>query len=103
MHGGPGHKTDQVFPKTVDIIANVQRKRIGSNMRSFVTKGRIIALLVSMVLFAATFVVGARHGYQLGFQDGENRANSWWIDKKSRYYESAEIKKKRITMHHNQV
>ena len=72
-------------------------------MRSFVTKSRIIALVVSMVLFAAVFLAGARHGYQLGYDDGENRANGWWIDKKSRYYESAEIKKKRINMHHNHV
>ena len=72
-------------------------------MRSLVTKRRIIALVVFMVFFAGTFLFGARHGYELGFNDGQNRANSWWIDKKSRYYESAEIKKKRIDMHHNQV
>ncbi|BBO83640.1 hypothetical protein [Desulfosarcina ovata] len=72
-------------------------------MRSFVSKGRFIAVAVALILIAAAFLFGARRGYQLGYTDGENRANSWWIDKKSRYYESAEIKKKRIHLNHNQI
>ncbi len=72
-------------------------------MRSFFTRGRFIATTAVIMLLITVFLVGAHHGYDLGYADGENTANGWWIDKKSRYYESAEIKKKRINLNHNQV
>jgi heme A synthase len=72
-------------------------------MRSFITRGRIITATVTIILLAAVFLAGARHGYDLGFVAGENRANGWWIDKKTHYYESTEIKKKRINLKHNHI
>jgi hypothetical protein len=35
--------------------------------------------------------------------DGENKANGWWIDKKARYYDAAEVRKKRINRKHNHI
>ena len=72
-------------------------------MLSYITKGRLIAAAVGIILFVSVFLAGAHRGYNLGFTDGENRANGWWIDKKSRYYESAEVKKKRITLNFNRI
>ena len=72
-------------------------------MRSFFTRKKIFVAVVASLLLLAVFLAGARHGYDLGFSDGESKANGWWIDKKSRYYESAEIKKKRATRQHNQI
>ncbi len=72
-------------------------------MRAFVTKGRLIAATVTIIILIAVFLTGARHGYDLGYTDGENRANGWWIDKKSHYYESAEVRKKRINLKHNHI
>lgn len=72
-------------------------------MGSFVTKGRLITAAIAILLLATVFLAGARRGYDLGFTDGENKANGWWIDKKSRYYESAEVKKKRINRNHNHI
>lgn len=72
-------------------------------MRSFVTRGRLIAATVTLFLLAVIFLAGAHHGYHLGFVDGENRANGWWIDKKTSYYESGEIKRKRINLKHNHI
>ena len=72
-------------------------------MRSFVTRSRLIAATVTIILLIAIFLTGARHGYDLGYVDGENRANGWWIDKKTHYYESAEIRKKRINLKHNHI
>lgn len=72
-------------------------------MRLFVTRGRFIVATVTIILLIAVFLAGARHGYDLGYVDGENRANGWWIDKKARYYESAEVRKKRINLKHNHI
>jgi membrane protein DedA with SNARE-associated domain len=72
-------------------------------MKSLITKGRLFAAAVTLILLAAGFLAGAQHGYNLGYLDGENRANGWWIDKKTHYYESAEIKKKRINRKHNHI
>ncbi len=72
-------------------------------MQSFMTRGRIITATVIIILLTAVFLAGVQHGYDIGFADGEDRANGWWIDKKSRYYESAEIKKKRLTLNHNAI
>jgi len=72
-------------------------------MRSFVTRGRLIAAAVAIILLIAVFLTGARHGYDLGYVDGEKRANGWWIDKKTRYYESAEVRKKCINRKHHHI
>lgn len=72
-------------------------------MRSFITKGRLFATIVAILLLTGAFLAGARQGYEIGYNDGEKTANGWWIDKKSRYYESAEVKKKRINLKFNQI
>lgn len=72
-------------------------------MKSLITKGRLITAAVAVLLLASVFLAGAHRGYSLGYTDGENTANGWWIDKKSRYYESAEVRKKRIHQKHNQI
>lgn len=72
-------------------------------MRLLITKGRLIAVTVGIILVLAVFLAGARQGYNFGYTDGENRANGWWIDKKTRYYESAEVMKKRINLKHNHI
>jgi hypothetical protein len=80
-----------------------QRQRISNTMRSFITKGRLFAAAVIIILLVAGFLVGVHHGYNLGYREGENRTNGWWIDKKTQYYESAEIRKKRINLKHNHI
>ncbi len=72
-------------------------------MRSFFTTGRLVTTGLIVILLVTVFFAGAHHGYSLGFVDGENKANGWWIDKKSRYYESGEIRKKRINLKYNQI
>ena len=72
-------------------------------MRRIFSKGRLIATALALALLTAPFLVGARHGYDLGYHDGEKRANGWWIDKKARYYESSEVRKKRIHRQHHHL
>jgi hypothetical protein len=72
-------------------------------MKSLITKGRLIKATAAITLLVAVFLIGAQRGYDLGFAEGEKKANGWWIDKKSRYYESSEIKKKRISHKYNQI
>ena len=92
------------FPaKRPKVMSETQRQRMGTIMRSFITKGRLIAATVTLILLVAGFLAGAQHGYNLGYLDGENRANGWWIDKKTHYYESSEIRKKRINLKHNHI
>jgi hypothetical protein len=78
-------------------------KKAGSIMKSLITKSRVIVATVTIILLAAVFLIGAHRGYDLGYSDGEDTANGWWIDKKARYYESSEIKKKRIHRKYNQI
>ena len=73
------------------------------SMRSFFAKDRIIRTLVVFFLLALFFIAGAYQGYDRGYNEGQERANGWWIDKKSRYYESNKIRRKRITLKHNQI
>jgi hypothetical protein len=72
-------------------------------MKAFITKGRLVKAAVAILLMAAIFLAGAQRGYDLGYVDGENRANNWWIDKKSHYYESTKIKQKRINLKYNEI
>ena len=78
-------------------------KKSGIIMRSLITKGRLIVAAMLFILLVAGFLAGAQHGYDLGYLDGENSAHGWWIDKKTHYYESSEIKKKRINRKHNHI
>lgn len=70
-------------------------------MGSFVSKRTFVAVVIVTVMLIAVFFTGIHHGYYLGYEDGEKKANGWWIDKKSLYYESSEIIKKRFTNNHN--
>ena len=72
-------------------------------MKAFFTRGKLLMAAVGIILLAAVFLAGARHGYDLGYTEGEKRTNGWWIDKKARYYESGEVRKKRITLKLNHI
>lgn len=72
-------------------------------MKVFITKRRLVKAAMAIILMAAIFFTGAQRGYDLGFTDGETRTNSWWIDKKSNYYEATKIKQKRISLKYNEI
>ena len=72
-------------------------------MNVFITKIRLVKAAMAIFIMAAIFLAGAQRGYDLGFVDGENKANRWWIDKKSNYYESTKIKQKRLNLKHNEI
>jgi hypothetical protein len=93
----------QVSSLTAETYSEIQHQGMGSIMRSVITKKRLITAAVTLVIMVSVFLAGAHRGYDLGYTDGENTANGWWIDKKSRYYESAEVIKKRINLKYNQI
>lgn len=72
-------------------------------MKVFITKDRLVKAAMAIFLMVAIFMAGAQRGYDLGFVDGEKKANHWWIDKKSNYYESTKIKQKRINLRYNEI
>lgn len=78
-------------------------KTIGAAIGAAMTKKRLIAVTVVITLILAVFIVGVHRGYRLGFTDGEKKANCWWIDQKSRYYESSEIRKSRLSQKFNEI
>ena len=80
-----------------------QFQRIGAIMKAIFTKGRLFMAAAGIMMLVAVFLAGARHGYHLGFTEGEKRTNGWWIDKKARYYESDEVRKKRINLKFNHI
>ena len=91
------------MPMLIEAGPYNKNQRIGSIMKPLITKGKLIAATIALIMMAAIFLAGARHGYDLGFVDGENRTNGWWIDKKARYYESGEVKKKQLQRKHNHI
>jgi hypothetical protein len=97
------YKTNQVFKKTAEGNREIKVQRICSIMKLFITRGRLVKAAMALILMAAIFLAGARRGYDLGFTDGETRTNSWWIDKKSNYYEATKIKQKRISLKYNEI
>lgn len=101
--GGAYQKEVKFLAKTPKRKHENQRQRICTLMISFITKGRLITATVVIILLVTGFLAGAQHGYNLGYREGENRTNGWWIDKKTHYYESAEIRKKRISLKHNHI
>jgi hypothetical protein len=72
-------------------------------MRSWFTKGRLITAAIGIVFMVAVFLLGARQGYNLGYTDGQNKANGWWIAQKSRYFDSGKIRKKRFALKYNRI
>ena len=72
-------------------------------MKAFFTKGRLFMAAAGIIVLVAVFLAGTRHGYDLGYTEGEKRTNGWWIDKKARYYESGEVRKKRINLKLNHI
>ena len=72
-------------------------------MKVFFTKGRLFMAAAGIIVLVAVFLAGTRHGYYLGYTEGEKRTNGWWIDKKARYYESGEVRKKRINLKLNHI
>ena len=78
-------------------------KKMGAVMCAWITGRRLMAMTVLITLILAFFCAGIYRGYRLGFSDGEKKANCWWIDQKSRYYESSEIRKSRLSQKFNQI
>lgn len=66
-------------------------------------KTKWIVVVLAVLVLGAVFLAGMMNGYHRGYTDGANQTNGWWIDKKTRYYESGEIIKKRIHRQHNHV
>lgn len=60
-------------------------------------------LLLLLALFALVAVCFEYHGFSRGFHQGTRFTNTWWIDKKSTYYETKEVLRKRIDNGHNQI
>ncbi len=57
----------------------------------------LLFLMVSLVL------LGTRNGYQAGYEQGRKETNTWWIDQKSRVYDTSEVLKKNTTKGYNQI
>jgi ABC-type glycerol-3-phosphate transport system substrate-binding protein len=56
-----------------------------------------------VLLLAAVALAFELHGFHRGYRKGEKVTNSWWINKKSLYYDTSEIIKKQIAEHHNHI
>ena len=70
-------------------------------------KRTILRYLIGGVLGTALLLVafwsGAYCGFRMGYTRAERITNTWWIDQKSRYYDSSEVQKKRLAQRYNAV
>lgn len=58
-------------------------------------------ILLFVVLLIIVAVFSQHHGYKNGYADGKQITNAWWIDKKSRHYETSDVIKKRMVKKHH--
>jgi hypothetical protein len=63
--------------------------------RSGISLGEMKKLLLVLAILLFTVLICEYHGYQRGYADGEKQTNTWWIDKKSTYYDIREVVRKR--------
>ena len=54
-----------------------------------------------IILLLAVALAFEFHGFRRGFRQGETVTNSWWIGKKSVYYDTSEVIKKQRAEHQN--
>ena len=60
-------------------------------------------IILILILLSLVAVVCEYHGFKRGFTEGEKVANSWWIDKKSLYYDSSEVLKKQMAKQNHHI
>jgi hypothetical protein len=72
-------------------------------MRKGVILKHLIIISLILAALGLTALTGAYHGYRRGYKAGERATNTWWIDKKSVYYDTAEVIKRRIAKHHPEI
>lgn len=56
-----------------------------------------------LLLLMAMLLLGELHGYRRGYELGRKEINTWWIDQKSRLYDTSEILKKDAAKGYNQI
>lgn len=61
---------------------------------------KYIFIILTLFLFAFLCEL---HGYHRGYENGRKSANAWWIDKKSRIYDTSEVLKKDTESGHNHI
>ncbi len=57
-------------------------------------------LIIIITLLILSFLCEL-HGYYRGYAQGRKSTNAWWIDKKSRIYDTSEVLKKDVMHGHN--
>jgi hypothetical protein len=60
-------------------------------------------IILVLILAFTVAVVCEYHGFNRGFAEGEKSANTWWIEKKSLYYDTSEVVKKQIAKQNNHI
>ncbi len=58
-------------------------------------------ILLIAVLLTIVAVFSRHYGYKSGYIEGKQITNAWWIDKKSRHYETSDVIRKRMIKKHH--
>lgn len=61
---------------------------------------KILFMIIILLLLA---MFSEHHGYQRGYKEGRKETNSWWIDQKSRIYDTSEQLKKDTRSGYNKI
>jgi len=61
-------------------------------------KKLFILMIIAFIALICEF-----HGFHRGFEQGRKTTNAWWIDKKSRLYDTSEVLRKEFQNGHNQL
>lgn len=60
------------------------------------------SLFIILILIVLALVLEI-HGYNRGYEQGQKATNTWWIDQKSRIYDTSEVLKKNTINGYNQM
>ena len=63
----------------------------------------VLGFFFILALLVMATIAGEYHGYLRGYKKGEQVTNTWWIDKKSHYFESSEVIKKGKSKKHHHI
>lgn len=64
---------------------------------------KILFTLFTLLIFAIMMMLVEIHGFRRGYEQGRREVNTWWIDQKSRLYDTSERLKNDALNGHNQI
>lgn len=64
---------------------------------------RIVLTILTIITLTILVLLGEIHGFRRGYEQGRKTTNTWWIDQKSRLYDTSKMLKNDTVNGYNQI